>query len=45
MIMNSNEHIGRVVVKARKILVALKTMAGAYMSQKILVVLYQTLIL
>ena len=40
-----NEHISRVVVKARKGLVALKTMAGARMSQKILVILYQTLIL
>ena len=40
-----NEHISRVVVKARKGLVALKTMAGARMSQKILVILYQSLIL
>ena len=40
-----SEHISRVVVKARKRLAALKTMAGARMSQKILVILYQTLIL
>ena len=39
-----SEHISRVVVKARKGLVALKTMPGARMSQKILVILYQTLI-
>ena len=40
-----NEHISRVIVKARKGLVALKTVAVARMSQRILVILYQTLIL
>ena len=40
-----NEHIAMIVVKARKGLNALKTMAIARMSQRILVTLYQTLIL
>ena len=40
-----NEHITRTIVKARKGLVALKTMAIARMSQKILAMLYQTLVL
>ena len=40
-----NIHISRTIVKARKGLVALKTMATARMSQKILVILYQTLVL
>ena len=40
-----NLHISRTIVKARKGLVALKTMAAARMSQKILVTLYQALIL
>ena len=40
-----SEHITRIVGKARKGLNALKTMAIARMSQKILVILYQTLIL
>ena len=40
-----NDHISRIIVKARKGLVALKTMAAARMSQKILVILYQTLVL
>ena len=39
-----NEHISRVIVKARKGLVALKTVAVARMSQKILVILFQTFI-
>ena len=40
-----NEHVPRTIVKARKGLVALKTMAIARMSQKILAMLYQTLVL
>ena len=40
-----SEHVSRTIVKARKGLVALKTMAGARMSQRILCVLFQTLIL
>ena len=40
-----NLHISRNIVKARKGLVALKTMAAARMSQKMLVILYQALIL
>ena len=40
-----NEHITRIVAKARKGLAALKTMAIARMSQKTLVILYQTLVL
>ena len=40
-----NEHISRVMVKARKGLVAIKTMAVARMSQKILVILFQSLVL
>ena len=39
------EHISRVIVKARKGLVAIKTMAVARMSQKILVILFQSLVL
>ena len=38
-------YISRTVVKARKGLVALKTMAATRMSQKIIVILYQALIL
>ena len=40
-----NLHISRTIVKARKGLVALKTMVASRMSQKILVILYQSLIL
>ena len=40
-----NEHISRVIVKARKGLVAVKTMAMARMSQKILVILFHSLVL
>ena len=43
--LSGGEHITRVVAKARKGLVALKTMAGARMSQRILVILFQALIL
>ena len=39
------EHISRVMVKARKGLVAVKTMAVARMTQKILVILFQSLLL
>ena len=38
------EHISEVTIKARKGLIALKTMACARMSQKILVILFQALI-
>ena len=34
-----------VIGKARRALIALKTMAGARMSQRILVILFQTLVL
>ena len=40
-----SEHVSRTIVKARKGLVALKTMAGARMTQRILCILFQTLIL
>ena len=40
-----NEHISRTIVKTRKGFVALKTIAGARMTQKILCILFQTLIL
>ena len=40
-----SEHINRILGKARRALVALKTMAGARMSQRILVILFQTLVL
>ena len=40
-----NSHISRTIVKARKDLVALKTMAAARISLKILIILYQALIL
>ena len=43
--MCGNEHVTRIIVKARKGLVALKTMAAARMSQKILAMLFQTLVL
>merc|ERR1711963_539653 len=39
------EHISRVIVKAWKGLVAVKTMAMARMSQKILVILFNSLVL
>ena len=39
------EHISRVMVKARNDLVAVKTMTGARMTQKILVILFQSLVL
>ena len=40
-----NEHISRTIVKTRKGFVALKTIAGARMTQRILCILFQTLIL
>ena len=43
--MCGNEHVTRTITKARKGLVALKTMAVARMSQKILAMLFQTLVL
>ena len=39
-----NEHISRTIVKTRKGFVALKTIAGARMIQRILCVLFKTLI-
>ena len=39
-----SEHSNRVIGKARRAFVALKTMAGARMSQRILVILFQTLL-
>ena len=39
------EHISRVIIKARKGLVATKTMAVTRISQKILVMLFQSLVL
>ena len=43
--MCGNEHVTRTILKANKVLVALKTMAAARMSQKILAMLFQTLVL
>ena len=43
--MCGSEHITRTIIKARKGLVALKTMAIARMSQKVLAMLFQTLVL
>ena len=43
--MCGNEHITRTIIKTRKGLVALKTMEIARMSQKILAMLLQTLVL
>ena len=43
--MCGSEHITRTIIKARKGLVALKTMAIARMSQKIIAMLFQTLVL
>ena len=40
-----SEHVSRTIVWARKGLVVLKTMAGARMTQRILCILFQTLIL
>ena len=39
-----SDHISQTIIKARKGLIALKTMATARMSQRILVILYQALI-
>ena len=40
-----SQHINRIIGKSRSALVALKMMAGARMSQRILVILVKTLIL
>ena len=42
--LSGKDHISRVVQRSRKGLTALKTMAGAKMPQKVLVILYQALV-